>query len=288
MSQRPRHYFLAATGNPPEGPIKLGNIISLPRLADDPINQYTVPVASFPGMEVLEHNEKNPSFDINHRKGGQIGIWASFLQMLGVGGDISVETATEGGESWLCDNMQTLSFTPKLEYIVECLKDEGVQHFMRVNKPWLRTSKLYMITGIKIAYGASSTVQWAQDRGLNLHLGVDLTGLGCPVQVGPDFTRDQSVKVVQSQNGADPFVFAFRLRRIKISKSGSIDHQQFNKGAMLGLRERGGSELDDDTDIVVEGIEDDDVDGSEFQLLRKSVADNASLDNSACTCSAPE
>jgi hypothetical protein len=130
MSQRPRHYFLAATGNPPEGPIKLGNIISLPRLADDPINQYTVPVASMPGMEVLEHNEKNHSFELSTSQGGQIGIWASFLQMLGVGGDVSVKKAAEGSEHWLCDNMQTLSSAFKVQSPASVAQDREARVVM--------------------------------------------------------------------------------------------------------------------------------------------------------------
>lgn len=290
MSQRPKHYFLAATGNPPEGPIRLGNIISLPRLADDPINEESVPLSAVPGMKVVEHNEPNYTLDLDKSIASHAGVWASFLQtVVGVGGDITAEVARETSEHWHCANLQTLSFTPNLAYIMRCLEDEGVRHYMRLSKPWLpgAGSRLFVITGIKIAYGAVSTVRWARRKGLSLRFGVDLAALGVPLQFGPKAGRETTVSVTQSQEGADPFVFAFRLRRIKVSRAG-VEHQQYDKGAMLGIREAQESILDDTADIVVEGVDDDDVDGSEFGLLDRHVPGDGTADEAICTVAAAE
>lgn len=285
MSLRPKHYFLAPTGNPPEGPIQLGNIVSLPRLVDDPLNEEQVALSTVAGMDVIEHNEPNYSLDINTKKGGHIGIWASFLlQVLGVGGDAKAQLEGEVSEQWQCTNIQTLSFTPKLAYIVKCLEDDGVQRYLRVNKPWFGSCKLYMITGIKIAYGASSTVRWSKIKGLNLHFGVDLTSLGIPLQVGPDVAHISSVTVTESQDGAEPFVFAFRLRRLKIFSSGSVEHRQYDKGTMLGIHRQRESESDDKVEVLVEGIEDEDADGSEFGLQSHDVRDEASEHEESCRC----
>lgn len=290
IMSRPKHYFLAAIGNPPEGPIRLGNIISLPRLADDPINEESVPLSAVPGMKVVEHNEPNYTLDIDKSATSHAGVWASFLQtIVGVGGDVSAEAGRETGEQWRCTNLQTLSFTPKLDYIVRCLEDEGVRHYMRLNKPWLpgASSRLFMITGVKIAYGAASTVRCARQKGLSLSFGVDLTALGVPLQFGPEAGRKTNVSVTQSQEGAEPFVFAFRLRRIKVSKAG-VEHRQYDKGAMLGIREAEESGLDEAADVFVEGVDDDDVNGSQFGLSDQDVADDGTSDKATCTVAAVE
>ncbi|KAF4984484.1 hypothetical protein FZEAL_332 [Fusarium zealandicum] len=197
-------------------------------------------------MSVIKYNEPKYKFDIGVSKGGHVGIWMSFLQMLGLGGDLNVEGSNERGEEWTCENMQTISFMPKLAYITKCLEDEGVQNYMRVNKPWFGTSRLYMITGIKVAYGAAST----------------------------------------SQEGADPFVFAFRLRRIKISGKGRVGHEQYDKGTVLSIKKDGGG--DAKLKFVVEGVEDDDALGSAFQLDSKAAVDEASQEDTTCSCALSE
>lgn len=291
MSQRPKHYFLAASGSPPEGPIRLGNIVSLPRLADDPINEESVPFSAIPGMEVVEHNEPNYTLDLDERRVRRGGVWASFLQtVMGIGGDAMAEATRETGEQWRCTNMQTLSFNPKLSYIMRCLEDEGVRHYMRVNKPWLpgAGSKLFMITGVKIAYGAASTVRWARERGFSLRFGVDLTALGLPLQFGPEAGRNTAISVTQSQEGAEPFVFAFRLRRIKVSKAGLVEHHSYDKGAMLGIREVEEGEQDETVNVVVEGVDDDDVVESEFGLMARNIVDEDTTDEAPCTVAVTE
>ncbi|KAM0437652.1 hypothetical protein ACHAPT_002016 [Fusarium lateritium] len=287
MAARPKHYFLAPTGNPPEGPIRLGNIISVPQLADDPINEDHFPLSSVP-MDVIEYNEPNYKFDISLNKGGHVGIWASFLQMLGLGGEVTVEGLDENSEEWTCENLQTISFTPKLAYITKCLEDEGVQNYMRANKPWFSSSKLYMIMGIKVAYGAASTVRYARTRGLNLRFGVDLGDLGVPLSFGPDAGRNNTISVQQSQDGAEPFVFAFRLRRIKITRKGNFHHEQYDKGTVLSIKEDENDESGAELQVVVEGLADDDADGSEFQLDSRDAVDEGSTVDAHCRVAVSE
>ncbi|KAF4989033.1 hypothetical protein FGRMN_9405 [Fusarium graminum] len=282
MATREKSYFLAPIGTPPEGPIKLGNIVSAPAFADDPINEEHLPLSSEP----VEHNQFNFNFGMDVSNDGFIGIWASFLQMLGVGGDLTFEWSRETSEKWACENLKTLSFTPKLSYITQSLRDEGVQHYMRVNKPWLGASKLYMVTGIKIAYGATSTVAYARKNGLNLRFGTDFSSQGVPLSVGPKGGSSRAISVQQSQEGAEPFVFAFRLRRIKISRKGDVNHGAYNKGTLLSVGEDGrhdGRHDGSDIEVVIEGLEDRDADGLEFQLDSQDAFDG-SHDNAHCKC----
>ncbi|KAK0761360.1 hypothetical protein N5P37_006310 [Trichoderma harzianum] len=280
MGPRPKHYFLAPTGNPLNGQIKLGNIIALPRLADDPINENHVPLGSVP-MEITEHNEYDYTFNLKAKSGGRIGIWASFLQTIGLKAEATVEDSRQHSEQWAFEKLQTISFAPKLAYITKCLEDDGVRNFLWTNKPYFGTSNLYMITGIKVAYGASSVVQYAKKKGIALRLGSGFTGN----HIGPEFSRNDEIGVSQSQGGADPFVFAFRLRRIKLSLSGEVGHEQYSKGAMLGIKGDEDNESNAQIPMVVEDIEsDEDVHGSELQLESKDALDESSSGDEFCKC----
>ncbi|SCO50254.1 uncharacterized protein FFMR_10209 [Fusarium fujikuroi] len=273
MGTRQTSYFLAPNSSPSEGSIRLGNILSTPALADDPINEGHFPPQV--SMDVIEHNQNNFTFGMSAKNGRSFGVWASFLQTLGIGGDAIVDWSKEHTEQWACENLKTLSFNPTISYVSQCLKDEGVQKFMRANRPWFATNKLYMITGIKIAYGAASTIEHAKQRGLNLKFGTDFTSQGVPISLGPQIGGSNTISTKQSQSGGDPFVFAFRLRRIKISRKGEVSHERYSKGAVLGIREEGN---DQDVEIVVEGVEDFDAGGEEFQLNSRDVFDEASSD----------
>ncbi|RGP70043.1 hypothetical protein FSPOR_4335 [Fusarium sporotrichioides] len=275
MSARQTSYFLAPVGNPPEGPIRLGNIISNPVFADDAINEEYRP----PTTELIEHNQPSFTFEMSVKNDRSFGVWASFLQTLGIGGDATVDWSKERSEQWACGNLKTVSFSPKLSYISECLKDEGVQHYMRVNKPWLGSSKLYMITGIKVAYGAASTIKHAKQRGLNLRFGTDFSSQGVPISLGPQVGGSNTISTKQSQSGAEPFVFAFRLRRIKISRKGEVNHERYTKGTLLGIKkDRNGQ----DVEVVVEGVEDFDADGEEFRLSSNDAFDEDSAGDEWC------
>ncbi|KAF5253480.1 hypothetical protein FANTH_1551 [Fusarium anthophilum] len=278
MATRQTSYFLAPISNPPEGLIRLGNVISTPALADDPINLGNSP-PSESSLKVIEHNQTDFTFDMAVRSDRSFGIWASFLQTLGIGGDIIANWSEEHSEQWACENLKTLSFSPTISYVSQCLKDEGVQSFMRVNKPWFATNKLYMVTGIKVAYGATSTIEHAKQRGLNLKFGTDFSSQGVPISLGPQIGGKNTISTKQSQSGGDPFVFAFRLRRIKISRKGEVNHERFTKGTVLGIKEDGN---DQDVEIVFEGVEDFDADGEEFQLNSKSAFDEGSSSNGLC------
>ncbi|KAL7911732.1 hypothetical protein GGI35DRAFT_297162 [Trichoderma velutinum] len=280
MMPRPKHYFLAPIGNPVNGQIKLGNIIALPRLADDPINENHVLLSSIP-MEIIEHNEYDYTFNVNMKRGGRIGIWASFLQTIGLRGEATIGDSRQHSEQWAFEKLQTISFAPKLAYITKCIEDDGVQNFLQINKSHFGTSKLYMITGIKVAYGASSVMQYAKKKGIALRVGAGLT----ENHVGPEISKNSDVGVSQSQGGADPFVFAFRLRRIKLSLSGEISHEQYDKGAMLGIKEDQDDESSAKVLISVKDIEsDEDVQGSEFQLESSDALDESSPGDGFCKC----
>ncbi|KAF2023076.1 hypothetical protein EK21DRAFT_95200 [Setomelanomma holmii] len=268
-SQQPRPcYFLAPTRtSSPEGSIRLGSIIASPELVDDPIS--TTSPASPDAASVTTYTERNWSKSVTTElNSGRIGIWASFLQVIvGVGGDVGVSWANEASQTYSAKVMKWTEFRPSLAYIKNAVEDEEVDEFIRGNK---FREKVYMVTGVMVASGASGVIRSMRERGIYAHVGVDGTALS------GEFSD------------ADDFVFAFRMRQIKVRKTGDITHKAKVDGALFGA-EDGDEELrrqkaeEDAIGVTVEGLNDGDADDGDFGM-EGTVVDAVDIDGQDCLC----
>jgi hypothetical protein len=256
-------YFLAPTRDaPPETFIRLGNIIEEPRFADRPLNEHPLPIEKC----IVGSESKNGVLKFENTQTCTIGIWASFLmQILGVGGDINDQISKGITEKWEFQRIETLLFEPSTEYIEKSLDSTDVKRYVQHNRSWLWDTSLYMITGIKIAYGAKGTVSYARSKGINLHLGVDATSVGVPSEAGPNIGFEKACNVTQSIGDKDPFVLAFRMRRIKVSSKGQVRHERVD-GGMLGVNEGDGEDEEERVELVVDVLESADADAEEFGI----------------------
>ncbi|KAF2702779.1 hypothetical protein K504DRAFT_445058 [Pleomassaria siparia CBS 279.74] len=287
-SLRPKFYFLApTTDSPVNGPIFLGGIITHPRNADCPLNNSpllidpaVIPVQTVENKDYSVTYEKTRSFTV--------GIWASFLaNILGISGEISGDLGNKASETWSIKTLKTMSFTPTPDYIRQSLENSSVKEFIAKDANWLRSSRVYMITGLKFAYGASGVVTWAKMKGLNLHAGFDATSFGVPVTAGPLVGATREDRVEHTFGEKTPFVLAFRMQRIKVSSSGNIQDGTV-AGGMLGLDDA--NEVwtppgQEQFDFVVHGLEAD-ADADEFEIDDKwEVLDVSSSLPELCGCS---
>jgi hypothetical protein len=273
-------YFLAPTRDtPPETFIRLGNIIEQPRFADRPLNRHPLP----PEETIVGPETRNHVFEFDNIKTYTIGIWTSFLmQILGIGGDINTQISKGTTETWDCERIETVSFEPTTEYIEQSLDSTNVKRYIQDNKNWLWDTKLYMITGIKIAYGAKGTIRHARSKGIHLHLGVDATSAFAPVQAGPDIGVEKGRNVTQDIGDKDPFVLAFRMQRIKVSSKGKVRHERVD-GGMLGVDDGDGEDEKERVKLVVDGLESADAGAEEFGIGTSWTVGDADVAD-ACYC----
>ena len=228
-----RFYFFAPLDSNVGGPISLGSIIEAPRFADQPLNESPIPIDD---SKIL----KPPARTDYHLKtgrtvGGNIGLWAEFLgPILGASGNASFDAKKTEEKDVSCDLLETRWFRPTLDYIKESIADPEVKNWLTQNRAWFGHTKIFMITGIKIAHNASFAYKVIKEKGTNFHFGLDGTNSGVPVKAGPeanlrdDNSRDESFKIVE------PFVMAYRMNEIKI-KSGEVSsNKPFTDGAALG------------------------------------------------------
>ena len=249
-----KFYFLAPTrDSPPDGPIVLGNIVASPSTPEDAING-TPPPSFYDPKAPYESWQSNWKSEKEKHISGSGGIWASFLQLLGVGGDFSVKISDSNKDIFEFRRLTTRYFVPNTKYVEACLKDEDVQDFLKKNK---YREPLYMITGVKVAQGASVTREFMKERGLFAQFGIDLTaatGGMVPLQFGPklDVSRGSSDK--ESSSEMSDFIFAFRLREIKFKRK-EMTHEDYTKHALYSSDQ---VPEDAEADMEFEGLANED------------------------------
>ncbi|KAF2460201.1 hypothetical protein BDY21DRAFT_369266 [Lineolata rhizophorae] len=267
---------------PPEGPIKLGNVVASPLIPDEPINENPAPPIE---TSIYEHNDRNWTLERVKTGKGSVGIWTSFLApILGVGADVGTSWDNDCGQEWRCKNLCTRWFIPSQEYVKQAVHDPAVRRFLAGNR---FRERIYMITGLMIASGASLAAKSMQERGLYVHAGVDATVLGgAPVSAGPEGELKRGTRERETVEGADDFVFAFRLREIRVKRKGEVVHKQFSKGALYNDEIYVREDRKDDAEVEVLGIDEQDADAEEFGLDDGDVVEDD--DGQECVWVKPE
>ena len=120
-----------------------------------------------------------------------------------------------------------------------------------------------MVTGVKVAFGASALSEFAASYGFDGTIGLDLSTLGAPITVGPVVGLWNGLSLATTSSPVEPVVFAFRLRRLKLKANGDVKQSDYNKNALLG---REGSDVKVAIEIDTDGVEDYDATGVDFDF----------------------
>lgn len=177
------YFFYAPTWDwPPEGPIKLGNVLTSIKKPEQPF--YTAPLPS--QSEVYSSEKTDVQCSCEKTREGKFSILTKFFSVIGVGVDIGalwkkgcvfafvswqrfgtrglVEVYTRSDEklrqnsideAYTFKRVETKQFVPKDDYVQKCIEAEAVRHYLdqfRYRKP------VYLITGVKTVYGAKKKI----------------------------------------------------------------------------------------------------------------------------------
>ncbi|KAF4616181.1 hypothetical protein G7Y89_g15226 [Cudoniella acicularis] len=201
-------------------------------------------------------------------------IWASFLQLLvGIGFDVDGLYKNDTEDVYTFEKLETRSFVVDGAYITVSLAADGVAGFLAATR-WKKP--VFMVTGVKIAYGAHITSKRKKGWGAGGGLSGDGTAMGVPVSGGPKV--ENSVENTREVEVGDipELVFAYRLSKIKVSEAGKLKHEPCNEGALFGMER-------DDVDDVSREWRLEDFDGSpdglqNYQVLQEVVYDDEEED----------
>ena len=258
-------YFLAPTRNyVPDKRIRMGNIIANPSVPDEPLNESPFT----PSPDTIDiHSESGWSTTYSKQNETKLSFLASFLQLiLGLGGKADAGYETSVTQTLNCEKVVTSEFNPSLSFVDHCVKDEAVSNYLKARKQFYlygnNPKKVYMITGLKIAHGASQVFEAGLKRNIHLHLTVDGTTAGLPASGGPEFNVTRNESQGEDFKASDAFVLGYRLREIELRAKGDIAHKAYDTGATLG---KDNTKKEGEIEIVVEGIGARDARGADFK-----------------------
>ncbi|KAK8197021.1 uncharacterized protein BKA78DRAFT_292239 [Phyllosticta capitalensis] len=286
MSSRPC-WFIATQPCPPNGHLKLGNIISNPSNPEIPLYESPNPLPISERIETFRQRGAH----LNHEKStaAPLGIATSFLSFLsGVGVDFNTKWSQKYVYQLSAREMTTTSFLPSPEFIESVAAQKVVQSFIRRKK----FASLYMVVGVMVASGASPRKMTSVERNVGFHVNVDGTMIGAPAGVGPEVGFEQVKMSDVGSEETEDFVFAFRLRKLKIRKGEATLKMHYKSGGLFD-KDAGKEAADKEREereksivITVDGLADGDVTGQDVGLEETETQDETSGQD--CLCVMPE
>ncbi|PVH92329.1 hypothetical protein DM02DRAFT_620011 [Periconia macrospinosa] len=250
-------YFLCPTSDfiypPPTGPLCLGSIIRSPSAPQYPLNRASVVAVTDAFPPVVETDWKKT---VSTEKGLGLGVYAQFLQLavggLALGPEVDVEHSKKTVNAFTFDSVTTLAFEPTQEYVEEAIKAPAVQAWLREpRQKFALVSELFIVTGMKLVKGANIKYSTSQSTTVKGNLGIDVTALG--TTFGPKGHWTSTNDDATESNRESEFVFAFRVKRLKIGRR--LKLEEYNKGAFMTV----GGKKDDDECVLVEDIDGADI-----------------------------
>jgi hypothetical protein len=170
--------------------------------------------------------------------------------ILGAGVDVTVKLDKETTQRWTAESMTRMSFHPSGAFLADAISHEDVRSYITAH---MFREKVYMITGVMVASYTTSIREILEEKGVYIHAGVDATAwAGIPISVGPEGKWKRKNAVTESRIRAEEFVFAYRVREIRIKKNGGVKaHKLYDKGALFNTELKCVRPDDEEIDLLV-------------------------------------
>ncbi|KAK2592384.1 hypothetical protein QQS21_009903 [Conoideocrella luteorostrata] len=208
---------------PPDGPIKLGHLL-LADTGEDmfkPVNRKSIVPLPYENVTTVTGFKKSRS----ELTSGNAGIAAKILGLLGIGGDAGMLYEKGRNDVFTCEKIDTMEFEPTTEYIAEVMNSAEIQIFM---KECNYKAPLYLITGFKIARGATLESSSSEGYGLQIN-----GGLKSPIfSAGLDGKGNITKESESLEHFAD-FIMAFRARKIWYENKDVIKDKAHHKDGSM-------------------------------------------------------
>ncbi len=142
-----------------QGPIQLGHMVPDLKDLNFVINQKTGPLPLPRGMVVYESPLEDVKWEARKDNGvalyGQAEIpIAPALGIISAGGHAGFSSKSSVTTSWKLKTLNRMYIQPTTAYIEDSLEDPAVRSYIEKNQ-FLKTWKLFMITGLIVARGAT-------------------------------------------------------------------------------------------------------------------------------------
>jgi hypothetical protein len=251
----PKEYLLAPNFDlppPPDGPLKLGQILDDPKDPRYPLNPDDV-------VSPLESKLYNQTAIGVTAVRSQLGnkefkLWARMADLIPVGADAEISRNRSSTDIFTIKNIETSYFLPSRKYLEASIK--AAEDVKRYLEGGLWGNDVYMITGLKVARDGSVTSFASDGKKTSGQGSVDLTQVAVPISAGAKAGSEVASSEATHVASLEPFVLAYQVRKILYKPGKPPKTEAYNRGAMFGKDPAGEPDLDEK--IIVEGLEEED------------------------------
>lgn len=238
----PKTYFIPEDfDSPPDGPIRLGNIIADPL---DPLNTLNENTPVTP-LDSPVYSNPTTSFKATRGKmrSGEAGVWAKIFESI----DFKIQGRYEKDieDVYTIDTIDTTFFVPKIKYMESSVAAQGVVDYLKASR-WKKRD-IFMITGVKVAKGASITL--GRKKGLegSVKAAFNANSAVVPITAGAS-AGAKTTENETTEFKKDNFILAYQLRKIICKKGKVVGSEAYKAGP-------DGRMLGDDTSVEQPSVE---------------------------------
>ncbi|KAK8104730.1 uncharacterized protein PG998_011763 [Apiospora kogelbergensis] len=221
-----------------EGLLCLGHIIPDLEHIDNVINAKDGPLTITPDMPIHKTEAYNLTWERDTARGLDCSLDAGAPIAGAAGITAKIETGVVFKRSvkdfWVFDTLETYIIQPTGEYIEDSVEAPQIATYLKKRRVF-KSPSVFMITGLKIARGASSQTSSGNETGAHFRPAVQFPSIA---EAGIGLGAGRSISSSQSASQWTDFVWAIRLAKVS---QGLLDrswsHATVFKGATLGLEE---------------------------------------------------
>lgn len=234
---------------------RLGSIFSELNHLKAPLNQdnhLSIPENLLNNNTVSDFSETRTQ-NVN----ADIGVNATAGQCVTGSADLVYAFARDKQNIYRCETLETLEFEPDNAFVSDSITASNrVQTF--ISNSLFGRKRVYMITGLKLASGFSTSSTKATQHGPSLKVALNLAALGVPAEAGPEVDVSVgSARAVEQGRALNRIVFAYRVIRIKDRWDGEPRFRYESGGKYAEDKDSDDSDEDGEGKWILEPLSDD-------------------------------
>ncbi|KAF3074331.1 hypothetical protein CFAM422_003353 [Trichoderma lentiforme] len=226
----------------------LGQVLLNPRQPADALFSKASSFLPIPAEYIRDFGErKNVTITIESKLNASFTAWGK-LNGTPVTAKGHAETNKETTKKWILQKLESESFLPDLEYVREILNKGDVPD---ATKWWKLQRRIFLVTGVRIARGASVSATDSHKNSVGIKVGVDGITQSVPVQAGLGAAIGRQTEQTEKAEESSDFVFAYRLH--EITWIAGVDKHVYTGGDVEAVHESHASvdqEVKDDADEI--------------------------------------
>jgi hypothetical protein len=193
----------------PDGPFDLGTLVEDIKQFY-PINQSAINRVAIPEGQRYTDIKEDVNASLKTSLSGEASIIAKILDR-SIGGDASLKRQTRGEDVYKIQRLETVYFHPQPGYIKKCLQLWDVKDYNRMTN---YKEPVYLITGLKIAWGATISTERDREFSSKAEGGVQAQGGPVDIQVKAQAGMSRESGLVSSFGKPADFVLAIQVLKI--------------------------------------------------------------------------